>query len=52
MESIFEKYVQESGCTLPHRSCQQKNDHKMVPLVLLLMNTRQKDEFHAILVDV
>ena len=43
MESVFEKYVQEFGCTQPHRECQQRNDNEMVPLVSLLVNTRQED---------
>ena len=52
MESVFQKYVQDSGCTQPHRQCQRQNDKKMVPLVLLPMNTRREDVFHAVIADV
>ena len=52
MESIFQKYVQNSGCTQPHRHCQRRNDKTMVPLVLLPMNTRREDVFHAVIADV
>ena len=52
MESVFQKYVQESGCTQPHRQCQQRNDKTMVPLVLLPMNTRREDVFHAVIANV
>ena len=40
MESIFEKYVQETRCTQPHRQCRRRNNNQMVPLILLPMNTR------------
>ena len=52
MESVFQKYVQEFGCTQPHRQCQRRSDKTMVPLVLLPMNTRHEDVFHAVLADV
>ena len=40
MESVFEKYVMEIGCTQPHRQCRRRSDNQMVPLILLPMNTR------------
>ena len=52
MESVFQKYVQDCGCTQPHRQCQRRNDQKMVPLILLPMNTRREDVFHAVIADV
>ena len=52
MESVFEKYVQKSGCTQPHRQCQRQNNKTMVPLVLLPMNTRREDVFHIVIADV
>ena len=52
MESMFEKYVQESGCTQPHRQCRRRKDKTIVPLVLLPVNTKREDVFHAILADV
>ena len=52
MESVFQKYVQESGCTQPHRQCQQRIDKTMVQLVLLPVNTRQEDVFHVVIMDV
>ena len=48
IESVFQKYVQESGCTQPHKQCQRLNDKTMVPLILLPMNTRREDVFHAV----
>ena len=52
MESVFQKYVQDSGCTQPHRQCQRRNDKTMVPLILIPMNTRREDVFHAVVADV
>ena len=52
MESVFQKYVQDSSCTQPHRQCQRRNGKKMIPLVLLPMNTRRDDVFHAMIADV
>ena len=52
IESVFQKYVQESGCIQPHRQCQRGNDKTMVPLVLLPMNTRREDVFHIVIADV
>ena len=52
MESVFEKYVQKTGCTQPHRQCRRRSDNQMVPLILLPMNTRRDDVFHIILADV
>ena len=52
MENVFQKYVQESGCTQPHRQCQRRNDQKMVPLILLPMNTRREDVYHVVIADV
>ena len=52
MESIFQKYVQDSGCTQPHRQCQRRYDQKMVPLILLPMNTRREDVYHTVIADV
>ena len=52
MESVFEKYVTETGCTQPHRQCRRRSDNHMVPLVLLPMNTRREDVFHAVVADV
>ena len=51
-ESVFQKYVQESGGTQPHRQCQRQSDKTMVPLVLLPMNTRREDVFHAVIAEV
>ena len=52
MESVFEKYVQELGCTQPHRQCQRRKDKTIVPLVLLPMNTKREDVFHAVIANV
>ena len=52
MECVFQKYVQECGCTQPHRECQRRNDKTMVPFVLLPMNTRREDVYHAMIADV
>ena len=52
MESVFEKYVTEIGCTQPHRQCRRRSDNQMVPLILLPMNTRRKDVFHIVVADV
>ena len=49
MDSVFQKYVQDSGCTQPHRQCQRRNNKRMVPLVLLPMNTRREDVFHTVI---
>ena len=52
MESVFEKYVMEIGCTQPHRQCRRRSDNQMVPLILLPMNTRREDVFHIVVADV
>ena len=52
MESVFEKYVQKSGYTQPHRQCRRRKDKTIVPLVLLLVNTKREDVFHVVLADV
>ena len=52
MESIFEKYVTKTGCTQPYRQCRRRSNNQMVPLILLLMNTRREDVFHTVVVDV
>ena len=52
MESVFEKYVTETGCTQPHRQCRRRSDNQMVPLILLPMNTRREDVFYTIVADV
>ena len=52
MESVFEKYVTETGCTQPHRQCRRRSDNQMVPLILLPMNTRREDVFHTVVADV
>ena len=44
--------MQECGCTQPHRECQRRNDKTMVPLVLLPMNKRREDVYHAVIADV
>ena len=49
MESIFEKYVMETGCTQPHRQYQRRSDNQMVPLILLPMNTRREDVFYTVI---
>ena len=46
------KYMQDSGCTQPHRQYQRRNDKTMVPLVLLPMNTRREDVLHVVIADV
>ena len=52
MESVFEKYVMETGCTQPHRQCRRRSDNQMVPLILLPMNTRREDVHHMVVADV
>ena len=52
IECVFQKYVQDSGCTQLHRQCQRRNDKTMVPLVLLPMNTRREDVLYAVIADV
>ena len=52
MESVFEKYVTETGCTQPHRQCRRRSDNQMVPLILLPMNTRREDVFHTVVANV
>ena len=52
MECVFQKYVEECGCTQLHRECQRRNDKTMVPLVLLPMNTRREDVYHVVIADV
>ena len=52
MESICQKYVQDSGYTQLHRQYQRRNDKTMVPLVLLPMNTRREDVFHTVIADI
>ena len=52
MESVFEKYVTETGCTQPHRQCRRRSDNQMVPLILLPMNTRRDDMYHTVVADV
>ena len=52
MENVFQKYVQDSGCSQPHKQCQRQNDKKMITLVLLPMNTRRDDVFHAVIANV
>ena len=52
MEIVFEKYVQEIGCTQSHRQCRRRSDNQMVPLILLPMNTRRDDVYHTVLIDV
>ena len=52
MESVFEKYVMETGCTQPHRQCRRRSDNQMVPLILLPMNTRREDVYHTVVADV
>ena len=44
----FERYTKECGCPQPDRRSHRKKDKKMVPLVLLPMNTRRQDVMIAV----
>ena len=44
----FERYTKEYGCPQPDRRSYQKKDKRMVPLVLLPMNTRREDVMIAV----
>ena len=44
----FERYVKECGCPQPDRQLYRKKDKRMVPLVLLPMNTRRQDVMIAV----
>ena len=44
----FERYIKECGCPQPDRRSYRKKDKRMVPLVLLPMNTRRQDVMIAV----
>ena len=44
----FERYIKECGCLQPDRRSYWKKDKRMVPLVLLPMNTRRQDVMIAV----
>ena len=44
----FERYTKECGCSQPDCRSYQKKDKRMVPLVLLPMNTRREDVMIAV----
>ena len=44
----FERYTKECGCLQPDRRSYWKKDKRMVPLVLLPMNTRRQDVMIAV----
>ena len=44
----FERYTKECGCLQPNRQSYRKKDKRMVPLVLLPMNTRRQDVMIAV----
>ena len=48
MKTIFERSVKEVGYAQPHRQCRRRSNNEMVPLVLLPVNTTQKDVFRAV----
>jgi hypothetical protein len=44
----FSTFVDEVGCTQPHRQVQRKNDNSILALVLLPMNTTKVDVFNYV----
>ena len=44
----FTAFVEDTGCTQPHRQVWKKLDNSEVRLILLSMNTRKVDVFHFV----
>ena len=45
-EACFKSFVDEAGCSQPHRSIRRKSDNEVLSFVLLPMNTVKCDVFN------